>query len=264
MADRRLAVITGASSGLGAEFAKQLAERNYDVWLIARRLDKLEGLAAELSAKHGVRAEAMRADLVDPADLERVAERIAGAESLDLLVNNAGFGTMGRFFDTGLAGQMTMHQLHVLATVRLAHAALPGLVRRRRGGIINVSSVAGFVVMPSNISYCATKAWMNRFTYGMRLELQAAGSPVRVQALCPGFTYTEFHDTLGMSRDPIPKSLWMSAEFVVRESLDGLERGTLYVIPGWRYKLLVAFLRAVPDRLLEAGARRFGLRRRRR
>ncbi|MDX2149556.1 MAG: SDR family oxidoreductase [Bryobacteraceae bacterium] len=263
MSERRSAVITGASSGLGAEFARQLAARNYDVYLIARRLEMLERLAAELSAAHGIRAEAVRADLANAADLEAVAARLADERDVDLLVNNAGFGTMGLFFETDLAGQMTMHQLHVLATVRLTHAVLPGMVERGRGGVINVSSVAGFAMTPSNISYCATKAWMNRFTYGLAMELKTRRSPVRAQALCPGFTYTEFHDTLGMSREPIPKSLWMSAEYVVRESLEGLEKGRLYVVPGWRYKLLVGVLRTVPERLLEAGARSFGARRRR-
>jgi short-subunit dehydrogenase len=139
-----------------------------------------------------------------------------------------------------------MHQLHVMATLRLTRAALAGMVPRGSGAVINVSSVAGFGQTPGNVSYCATKTWMNSFTEGLDLELRGAGSPVRVQALCPGFTVTGFHDALGMSREGIPGWLWMRAEDVVDASLRGLRRGQLFVVPGAIYRLVVALEQLTP------------------
>ena len=139
-----------------------------------------------------------------------------------------------------------MHKLHVLAPLHLTRAALPGMVKRNQGAVINVSSVAGFFRSQGNASYCATKGWLNDFTEALFLELKAVGSAVKVQALCPGFTHTEFHDTMGVSKGSVPRSLWMPADFVVKESLRGLERGKLFVIPGWRYKLLVALGTRLP------------------
>lgn len=250
------ALITGASSGIGATFARQLAAEGYALVLVARRAGHLESLAAELRAGHGVTVETIVADLTHDDDVTRVSDRLTAAD-LDLLVNNAGFGTKGFFFEADAAGQEAMHRLHVLATVRLTRAALPGMVARRRGAIINVSSVAGFLQSPRNISYCATKAWMTRFTEGLYIELKMAGSPVVAQALCPGYTYTEFQDTMGVSRNQAPKSWWMPADFVVRESLRGLKQGKLYVIPGWRYRLIVMLLKVVPGRLILRAAARY-------
>jgi uncharacterized protein len=251
-----LAVITGASSGIGAAFATALAQRKYDLLLVARRADRLRDSANSLSKKYQINAEPLAADLTSDADLERVAERIAVKPNLDLLVNNAGFGSRGKFFETDLAIQDRMHRLHVLATVRLSHAALKGMIARARGGIINVSSVAGFWQAPGNVSYCATKCWMNSFTEGLAQELAAAGSPVRVQALCPGYTRTEFQSTAGLSTDHIGESLWISAEDVVNESLRGLDRGKLFVIPGWRYKAATILLKYTPRPILRAAAAR--------
>jgi short-subunit dehydrogenase len=173
-------------------------------------------------------------------------------------VNNAGFGSRGFFFEADPEQQDAMHRLHVLATERLTRAALPGMVKRQRGGIINVASVAGFISGPGNISYCATKAWMVVFTEGLWLELKSMGSPVRVQALCPGYTYTEFHDVIGIDRASIMgKSWWMSADRVVGESLRGLQSGKLLVIPGLRYKAVAAIGRFLPRSLVIRAAARF-------
>ncbi|HUA85357.1 MAG TPA: SDR family oxidoreductase [Bryobacteraceae bacterium] len=262
MSERPLAVITGASSGLGATFARKLAQRGHDLLLIARRQERLRALAGELADTYNISAEALIADLTLDADLERVADRIGNAPALALLVNNAGFGAMGYFFESDIDVQMRMHRLHVLATVRLTHAALANLVPRRHGGVINVSSVAGFMIGAQNVSYCATKAWMNNFTQSLAVELNTKKSQVKVQALCPGFTLTEFHDTLGMDRSGVRKSLWLTADFVVEQSLLGLEAGELFVIPGWRYKAIVFALRWLPDPALRVAAR-FAARRRR-
>ena len=182
---RPLALITGASSGIGATFARQLAARGYDVVLVARRRELLEKLANELQAGHKITAEILPADLTADTDLAAVEQRIAATGNLELLVNNAGFGTIGKFFKVDLKGQDQMHRLHVLATMRLTHAAVTGMVARNRGAIINVSSVAGFWQAPGSISYCSTKAWINSFTEGLYLELQGSESAVKVQALCP-------------------------------------------------------------------------------
>jgi uncharacterized protein len=246
---RPVALVTGGSSGIGETFARQLAAQGYDLVLAARRADRLEALAAELRTAHGIAVETIAADLASDAGVERVAERLA-ARPVDLLVNNAGFGTKGWFWTAAADRTDEMYRLHVLAAERLTRAALRGMVERSRGGIINVSSVAGFIQSAGNVSYCATKAWMNSFTEGLWMELKQTGSPVRVQALCPGFTFSEFHDVMGGDRGEFGRSWWMQADFVVAESLRGLREGRLFVIPGWRYKALVRVVSAVPRSLI--------------
>lgn len=245
-----LALITGASSGIGATFARTLAARGCDLALVARRQDRLQQLADELSGQFKVKCTVLPADLTLDADLHKVEDFLAAAPHLELLVNNAGFGTLGGFVAAPLATQDAMHRVHVMATLRLTHAALVSMTARNQGAIINVASVAGFVPRPGSASYYATKAWINCFTECLYLELKAAGSRVRIQSLCPGFTYTEFHDVLGTGRDFISKGWWMPAEDVVGASLEGLEKGKLFVVPGWRYKLLVAILRLMPRGVL--------------
>ena len=255
---RPIALITGASAGLGADFARQLAAQGYDLILVARRAAALDALAAELRSRHGIEAETISADLTRDDDVSRIGERLAAAERLELLVNNAGFGTMGFFHECDAQQQDAMHRLHVLAPERLIRYALPGMIARRRGGIINVASVAAFVPGPGNISYCATKAWMLNFTEGLYMELKAMGSPVTAQALCPGYTYTEFHDVVGIDRGKImTPGWWMSAQTVVAASLAGLRTGKLVVIPGLRYKLVAAVAKFLPRRLVIRGAMRF-------
>jgi hypothetical protein len=241
-----LTVITGASSGLGETFARKLAARGSNLLLVARRGDRLEALKGDLERSHGVSVEAFACDLSDESEVERLAARLESEARVDLLVNNAGFGTKGRFWETDWTQQLAMHRVHVFATLRLTRAVLPSMVKRGEGGVINVSSVAGFFRSAGNVSYCATKGWMNDFTEGLRLELDAAGSRVAVQALCPGFTYTEFHDTMGVDRGVVPRWLWMPADFVVEESLRGLEARRLFVIPSWKYRLAAAFSESLP------------------
>jgi short-subunit dehydrogenase len=250
MTERLLAVVTGASSGIGEEFARQLAARGYDLLLVARRADLLRSLSEEIASGQGVAVEAMPADLVTDEGRAALVERIRSAPNFGLLVNNAGFGAAGFFHKVSLDLQDRMHRLHVLTTLALSHAALENLMPRTdvdgRCGIINVSSVAGFEQASTSVSYNATKAWMTSFTNGLAIELTVQRSPVKVQALCPGFTYSEFHDRMAIDRSPIPKQFWLDAGFVVAESLRGFDRGQLIVVPGWRYKIIVAFLRATP------------------
>jgi hypothetical protein len=244
---RGLAAVTGASSGIGEVYAQRLAERGYDLLLVARRKDRLEQLARTLSDRHSIRAEALATDLSNPQELKMVEDRLAAANDLTLLVNNAGFGIRGLFQESDLAKQEEMHRLHVIATLRLTHAALGGMAARGRGAIVNVSSVAAFSQSPWNTTYSATKTWMNSFTEALAVELRTLGSPVKLQALCPGFTVTEFHDVMGVSRTIVPERWWLTSEHVVDDSLRGLERNELIVIPGWRYKAYVFMLAFIPN-----------------
>jgi short-subunit dehydrogenase len=242
-----VAVITGASSGIGLEFARKLA-KTHDLVLVARRLDRLEEAKAELEKDFGAQVEVMVADLTDDSDLAAVEAKIAGEQRLGLLVNNAGIGLgAGPFWEKPLAAHEQMFKLHVIATMRLSHAALGNLVAKDEGGVINVASVAGFLVRPCTASYSTTKAWTTSFTEALALDLRAVGSRVRVQALCPGFTYTEFHDVLKVDRKRVAgEQYWMKASDVVDASLAGFAKGKLVVVPGWRYKALVGVLGSLP------------------
>jgi len=251
---RPIALVTGASAGIGAAYARRLAAEGYDLILVARRVDRLKELASDLASRHGVNAQSLPADLTSDADLKAVEECIAREDRLEFLLNNAGFGSSGRFYESPLEHVAAMHRLHVMATLRLAHAALRKMTARGKGTLVNVSSVAAFVARPGSVSYHATKAWMNAFTEGLYLELKQARSPVRVQALCPGYTLTEFHDVLGVDRKFPAASLWTPVDKVVGASLEGLKRKKLFVVPGWRYKFIVALLRLLPRPLLHAGS----------
>lgn len=242
----RTAVITGGSSGLGLEFARQLAAQGANLVLVARRADKLDEARASLEARHKVQVETVICDLAGDEQSQALAARVEGIQDLDLLVNNAGFGTLGLFHETDFPRQEQMLRVHVLATMRLSRAALRGMIARGAGAIINVSSVAGYWRSAQNVMYCSTKGWMNDFTEGLRLELDSLDSPVVVQALCPGFTYSEFHDTLGVDRAMVAKTFWLETDFVVRESLRALDKRKLFVIPDWRYRLAARMSELLP------------------
>lgn len=255
-----VAVITGASSGIGLVFARKLAA-DYELMLVARRKDRLEAAANALAVEFGARVEVLVADLATEDGMGVLAERLRSEPNLGLLVNNAGFGVTGRFWEASLAEQEQMHRLHVMATLKLTHAALRNMVARGEGGVINVASVAGFVIGARAVSYAATKTWMVAFTEGLWHDLRNAGSAVKVQALCPGYTYSEFHDVLRMDRTKIAGGkMWMTAEEVVDASLAGLREGKLVVVPGWRYKAIVAVLPRLPfavrSALLKAAVKR--------
>jgi len=246
---RSLVAITGASSGIGRVFARKLAP-SHDLLLIARRTELLAALADELAAAHGAVVGWIEADLTQTLDLGKVADRLAAEPELTLLINNAGFGMTGPFWDADPEQLDSMQRLHVMATMRLCHAALPSMLRRNRGAIINVASVASFVRRAGSASYGASKAWVAAFTEALYLDLKKSQSAVTVQALCPGYTYSEFHDILGVDRTRLASAaFWMSAELVVDRSLAGLSRGQLYVIPGWRYRVLCALITKLPTSL---------------
>jgi len=254
---RPVAVVTGASAGLGAEYARQLAARGHDLVLVARRRERLEELARSLEPL-GARSECVAADLGDPGQTAEAASRVA-QRAPAVLVNNAGFGIGRAFARSDLAREEEMLRVHVGAAVRLTHAVLPGMVARGAGAVVNVASFAAFVPGPNNATYGATKAFLVSFSESLHVELRGTG--VRVQALCPGFTHTEFHAAARVDEKTIPSLLWLSAESVVRESLDALGRGGPVVVPGLRYRLLRGLAAIAPRPLVRSmTARAMGVR----
>jgi len=243
----RRALITGASSGIGAAFARRLAASNHDLVLVGRRKERLEALSAEIRQQNPVAVDVLIADLAGEKGIDQVERCIADLGDLDLLINNAGFGATGNFAGSELDRQLDMIQVHVLAPVRFTRAALPEMIAHGHGGIINVASLAAFLLSPGNVTYSSTKDYLVTFSEVLATELKGTG--VRVQALCPGFTVTEFHDRPELkdfNRSQIPKLLWCSAEDVVNESLNGLERGRVVVVPGWIYRLISLTVRNSP------------------
>ena len=253
---RQLGLVTGASAGIGRVFAERLAAKGHDLILVARDALRLQALAAALSGRHAVTVEPLPADLSCDAEIERVAERIECGPPLSILVNNAGFGVKGELVATDPALQAAMLHVHAVAPMRFCRAALPAMIARRAGAIVNVSSVASFIYTPGNANYSATKAYLTAFSEGLDGEVRASG--VRVQALCPGFTRSEFHDRMGLTQtERERRPLWLRAEFVVDSSLRALERGGPVVcIPDWRYRLVVFLIRHAPRRLLGLATRR--------
>jgi short-subunit dehydrogenase len=259
-----LAVVTGASAGIGREFSVQLAGRGHDLLVVARDGARLEALAAELMGRFKVRVEPFAADLSREIEIERLAGRIADASELSLLVNNAGFGTRGTLLEADPERQAQMLRLHTMAPMKLTRAALPALVRRQGGAVVNVSSIASFIYSAGSANYCATKAYLTTFTEAIATELRGTG--VQAQALCPGFTITEFHQRKAERPSRLPAFLWLSAESVVRESLRSLDRdGPTICVPGVGYRILVCLIRLTPRGMLGGLARwrraRFGLER---
>ena len=206
------ALITGATAGIGAAFAQRLAGQGHNLVLVARDTERLRAQATELHDRHGIEAEVLTADLSRDSGIEAVETRLSDRlQSIDLLVNNAGFGNKGRYLEVPMADELMMLKVHCEAVLRLTSAAVPGMRDRGRGGVINVASVAAFVPRGT---YGASKAWVVQFTQGAAKDL--AGSGVRLMALCPGFVRTEFHQRAGMGTDSIPNWMWLDADRLVR------------------------------------------------
>ena len=254
-ANRPLAVVTGASAGVGRAFCERLAEQGHDLLVVAREGNRLEAMKRDFEERFGIGVEVFPADLTIDTDVSLLIARITQSPHLALLVNNAGFGTRGPLSSASPARQEAMLLLHTTAPMRLSQAALPMLLDQGRGGIINVSSVASFLFSAYNVNYCATKAYLTTFSEGLASEL--AGTGVRVQALCPGFTHSEFHQRMELDTSNIPSWMWMSATSVVDASLAALKRGGPVVcVPGIRYKLLVMLLRLTPRWIISRVTRR--------
>jgi short-subunit dehydrogenase len=243
---RRIALVTGPTAGIGLSFTHELARRGFDLVLVARSADRLEELAAQVRTEHGVAVEVLAADLGDREQLARVEDRLADrSRPVDLLVNNAGFGLKQQFADNTVEQEQAMLDVLVVAVMRLSHAATTTMLDRGFGGIINVSSVAGY--LPRG-SYGAAKAYVTR------LSLWADGTyrdrGVRTMALCPGFVRTEFHERMDVGRDAVPSWMWLDADKLVREALDDFDDGKALSVPDVRYKAVTAVARYVPSGLL--------------
>ena len=237
-----VALVTGASSGLGREFAEQLAARGHDLVLVARHRERLEEAASAMRAAHGVVVETLIADLRDRAELQRVADRVADADRpVDLLVNNAGFGSGRGFVRNDLAEEEAAVDLMVRAVMVLSHAAAGAMRGRGRGAILNVSSVASFAVMGH---YSAIKAYVTVLSEALATELAPHG--VTVTAVCPGFVHTEFHQRAEMDMSRLPEALWLDAPAVVREALAAVSAGKVVSVPSATYKGLVGLLKVLP------------------
>jgi short-subunit dehydrogenase len=227
----KVALVTGASAGLGRAFAAAFAARGDDVVLVARDQARLDVVAAALRAEHGVNAEVLPADLTADDGRAAVAARLAADDRpVDVLVNNAGVMTVGNFADSDVAREMTEVELNVAALVSLTHAAAVAMTRRRRGAIVNVSSLAGFAPVPHSATYGATKAFVNSFSHAVADDLRGTG--VRVLLVCPGFTHTELHARAGLGPTRLPEVVWQQPEEVVATALAHLDRGRMLSVPG--------------------------------
>jgi short-subunit dehydrogenase len=238
-----VALITGASSGMGKAFAEQLAAQGYDLIMIARNQNKLNELSEYLSNKHSLHAIPYVADLSLEHDIDQVCTLIRETPRLEILINNAGYGTGGSFADNPLSKSLDMINLHVIAPTKLCHEAIPIILKNDNGRVINVSSIAAFFGSAGNVSYCATKAYLNLFTQALWLELRDKN--IRIQSLCPGYTITNFHNSNEFNcseyknRSPL---LWMKATKVVAKSLRFRSSFSPVLIPGVVNKLLVFFM----------------------
>lgn len=247
---RRLALITGASAGIGAAFARIYASHGYDVALTARRLDRLEALAAEIRMRFGVEAYAISADLADPGGVDTVLAAIAAeGRDIDALVNNAGYGLPGTFDKTSWADQSAFLQVMLTSVCEMTHKVLPGMVERRFGRIVNVASLAGLAPgSAGHTLYAATKSFLVKFSQSLHLENLANG--VHASALCPGFTLSEFHDVNGTRAQvsqSLPAWMWLGADEVAAAGYEAAEANRPVCVTGAPNKAIAVLAKIIPD-----------------
>jgi short-subunit dehydrogenase len=238
------ALITGATAGLGRAFADKLAAERHDLVLVARDEARLAKVADEVGTRYGVSCEVLPADLLDDEQRGRVEERVA--DSVDVLVNNAGFGQRKAFWDTTVEEQERQLDLLVRVVLRLTHAAVGPMMERHAGAIVNVSSTAGFA---HRGPYSAHKAWVTNFSEGLAMELRPHG--VRVMALCPGWVRTEFHQRMGADMSSVPSFMWLNAPEVATEAWNDLRKGKSLSIPSVRYKVLIGASKIIPRTVVD-------------
>lgn len=240
---RALALVTGASAGIGEAFARELARRDHDMVLVARRRERLEALAAELGREHGIRASVLAADLARAAGVARVEQRLRVGD-VDLLVNSAGFGTVGLFAELPLQRELQELTVNVQALMRLTHTALRSMADRGAGTIINVASTAAFQAIPNSATYAASKAFVLHFSEAVHEEAHDLG--VVVTCVCPGPVRTEFLEVADIDGSRVPEFIWTDAETVVRSALSGARAGQAIVIPGALNRVAAATARLGP------------------
>lgn len=251
------ALVTGPTSGIGRAFVRKLAARGHDIVLVSRDVERLGAVAGELRGAYGIDVEVLPADLATDTSAVEARLRDPG-RPIDLLVNNAGFGLRKPFLANEIADEERMLDVLIRAVLRLTHAALPGMIERGHGAVVNVSSIAGW--LPRG-SYSAAKTWVTAFSEG--LSSQVSGTGVRVMALAPGFTRTEFHDRAEMNMTSLPSWMWLDADALVDAGLRDLSRGKTVSVPGSVYKVAATALPRLPRRLVVALGRRHPDRRRR-
>lgn len=250
------ALVTGASSGIGAEFTEQLARGGYDIILVARDEIRLAERSQHLHNKYGIKTEILTADLATRSGIARVEERLK-AGGVEFLVNNAGFGINKRFADSDIERESENLEVLVTAVMRLSHAALPFMRSQQGGYIVNVSSVAGWI---AGGTYSASKSWVTVFSEFLSVDLAAEG--VKVTALAPGFTHTEFHQRGKMNMSGLPKWLWLTSDRVVADGIRAVRAGNALAIPGRQYRMLYLLIRHLPRALVRKVG--IGVRRRQR
>ena len=234
------ALVTGATAGIGESFTRLLAENNYNVVLVARDLPRLQERAQELEAKYQVQTHCIQADLSTDAGCSVVESYIA-SNQIDVLINNAGFGINKAFTVSELEEEQKLLDVLVRTPMRLMHVALPLMKQRDRGVVINVSSVASFI---AGGTYSASKSYLTVLTESMHTEL--AGTNVKISALCPGFTRTEFHQRARMSMKGLPNFMWLDSDELVAKAWRDALKGKAISIPGWQYQLLVFVIQRLP------------------
>lgn len=247
------ALVTGATAGLGSAFARQLAARGYDLVLVARSETDLKERAEDLRAQ-GTTVETIPADLTSDEGCSAVTDRLRAEPAIDMLVNNAGIGHERPFLDTGIAAEERLLDLNVRAVLRLTSAALTAMTERRAGAVLNVASVAGLGPAWLSSTYPASKAWIIAFTESLAASHQVKSAGVRMTALLPGYTRTEFHQRAGIPTTFPPDWLWLDADAVVRTALDDLAAGRVLSVPSLRYKIAAWGLRHLPRGLSRLAA----------
>jgi hypothetical protein len=244
----KTALITGATSGIGREFAERFAAMGYDLIITGRRRNIIEKAAKEISHKSGVNVSVILAELSEDVGVRKVLKAIEKTGRIDVLINNAGFGLGELFYNETIENHLKMVRVHIDAAVRLTHGVLPGMLKSGSGIIINVSSLGSFLPTPYISIYGGTKAFLNIFTESLHIEMRRKG--IKMQSLCPGFTRTDFHIQMGIEEE-IKKDVkhWMTPEEVVSCSMKALTKGKVICIPGFRNKLMRLLPVILPERL---------------
>ncbi len=250
---RRVALITGPTSGIGSGFARRYAADGYDLVLVSRDADRLTQLASELRDEAGRAVEVLQADLAESADRDKVADRLTAG--VDVLVNNAGFGTSGEFWTADPAMLQAQLDVNVTSVMQLTRAALPAMIDAGTGTVINVASVAG-LLSGRGSTYSASKAWVVSFTEGLARGLKGTG--VGVHAVCPGYVHTEFHSRAGIDMASLPSFMWLEVDDVIRETLADIAKGKVISVHGVQYKALTTAMRLLPRNLGRSTTNKLG------
>ncbi len=247
LSNEKVTFITGATSGIGAAFARRFAREGYDLIITGRREKIIRNLAGEISKKYGVKVDVIISELSNDEDVNLLVEKIKQEENIEVLINNAGFGIGKPFYEDAIENQENMAKVHILSTLKLTYAAIPNMIKKKRGIIINVSSISSFFPLPDAAIYSGTKAFLNNFSESIYLELKNKG--IYVQSLCPGFTRTDFHNRMGLNKGELRNRgiiRWMSADRVVEYSIECLKKGKIICIPGFWNKVLVLISKILP------------------